>query len=256
MADQAASRVTVVTGGGNGIGAAVAAALGERGDRVVVSDITLSDAERTAKNITDAKGEALAVRVDITDPASIDDMFTAAAAAYGYVDTVVNIAGAWLRPKSVGFQSFREVTVEDWRWVTSVNLEGTFNMCKAAAEVLIDHGSGKIVNMASATFFGGTAGLSHYVSAKAGVIGLTRVLARELGPFGIQVNAVAPGAILTDDDPSDEVIADHRKRAESRSIKRIGTAADVVGPVLFLASSQADFVTGQTIVIDGGVVMH
>jgi NAD(P)-dependent dehydrogenase (short-subunit alcohol dehydrogenase family) len=253
---RAADTVTLVTGGGNGIGAEVARAFAARGDSVVVADIRMEDATRTARAIESNGGIGVPVQVDVTDQDSVRTMVDIALAGSGRLDVVANIAGAWLRPRSVGFQEYTKVSADDWDWVMDVNLKGTFNVCQTVGPILSRQGNGKIVNMASATFFGGIAGLVHYVASKGGVIGLTRVLARELGEYGVQVNAVAPGAIMTEDDPSPETRAVYAEKAKVRSIKRIGYAADVVGPILFFASEAADFVTGQTLVVDGGVFMH
>jgi 3-oxoacyl-[acyl-carrier protein] reductase len=249
-------QVTFVTGGGNGIGAAVCEAFAARGDTVVVADISPEDAAGTVARIRAAGGNASAAHIDITDRDSIKAGFEKVVEEHGGFDALVNIAGAWLRPKSVGFRAFADIGPDEWRWVTDVNLDGTYNMCHLGIPVLAERGGGAIVNMSSATFFMGTPGLAHYVAAKAGIMGLTRVLAREVGPLGIRVNAVAPGAILTDTDPSDDVVAFHSEKAQNRGIRRIATADDVAGPVLFFASSASQFVSGQTLVIDGGVVMH
>ncbi|HUF09049.1 MAG TPA: SDR family NAD(P)-dependent oxidoreductase [Rhodothermales bacterium] len=248
--------VAIVTGGGNGIGALVCEGLAKRGDAVFVADLSLADAERTVRSIQSHGGHAVPLSVDVTDRQSVDSMVREALHQAGQIDVLANIAGAWLRPRSVGFQDYTAISASDWEWVVDVNLTGTFNVCQAVGPVMSEMGSGRIVNMASATFYGGVAGLAQYVASKAGVIGLTRVLARELGAFGVRVNAVAPGAILTEDNPSEAILAIHREKAKMRSLKRIGHPQDVVGPVLFFASDVSDFVTGQTLIVDGGVYMN
>ena len=138
----------------------------------------------------------------------------------------------------------------------AVNLKGPFLCARAVLPVMRSQGRGKIINIASSTAFSGSAGRIHYVTSKAGIIGFTRTLASEVGKDNIQVNAVAPGSTLSEENPGPEIIRLRQSAAEERVLKRVQTPEDIVGTVLFLASSLSDFITGQAIVVDGGAVMH
>jgi 3-oxoacyl-[acyl-carrier protein] reductase len=249
-------RTVVITGAGHGIGKALCLGLAREGASVAVSDISLAAAEAVADEISRGGGTAHALVGDVTDVESIRRLFADAEARFGGIDVLINNAGAWLRPRTVGFKPFEQIEIDEWDWVVSVNLRGTFLCCREVLPYLKRRGKGKILNMASATVFQGTAGLAHYVASKAGVLGLSRTLARDLGQYNIQVNSLSPGAILTDDNPSDEVVAFHNALLQRRSLKRIAYAEDLVGAALFFASDDSDFITGQTLVVDGGSYTH
>ena len=138
----------------------------------------------------------------------------------------------------------------------AVNLKGPFLCCRAVLPAMRARKSGKIINISSSTVFSGSPGRIHYVASKAGIVGFTRTLAREVGDDNIQVNAVAPGSTLSEENPSEKIIEMRQNAARGRVLKRVQTPEDIIGSVLFLASSQSDFLTGQTLVVDGGEVMH
>jgi 3-oxoacyl-[acyl-carrier protein] reductase len=163
----------------------------------------------------------------------------------------VNNAGMYQRP-AVTRGPFEEISVEEWDRVMAVNLRGTFLCARAVIPHMKQVKHGKIVNISSGTVFSGTPRFAHYVTSKAGVIGFTRVLAKELGEWNINVNAVAPGLTLSMDEPDDAMIQAHEARAGGRAIKRIQKPDDLVGTVAFLCSPDSDFMTGQTLVVDGG----
>lgn len=236
----------LITGAGGGLGRAIALALSRRGVTVIAADIDLDQARETARLIEVAGGRAHAVLVDVTDPASATAAVEAAVAAAGPLAALVNNAAIYA---AIRRAPFSEITVEEWDRVMAVNLRGPWVMAVAAREVLLD--GGRIVNISSATVFSGSEQWAHYVASKAGVIGLTRVLARELGPRGITVNAVAPGFTLTE--ASYNLIEDADSYGVTRSaLKRAAQPDDIVGAVLFLTGPDSGYLTGQTLVVDGG----
>jgi 3-oxoacyl-[acyl-carrier protein] reductase len=181
-------------------------------------------------------------------------MAQAALERFGRIDGLVNNAAMYQRP-AVARGPFEELSVEEWDRVMAVNLRGVFLCSRAVVPAMKKQQYGKIVNISSATVHAGTPRFAHYVTSKAGVIGFTRVLARELGEFNITVNAIAPGLTQSLEDPDEAVIAYHEQRRQQRSIKRTERPEDLVGAVAFLCSHDSDFITGQTLVVDGGLVM-
>ena len=243
-------KVVIVTGGGRGLGAGYCRALAGEGASVVVADIT----EEGAREVADEIG-GLAVKVDVADEASVQSMVAAALERHGRIDILINNAAIFtelLRPP----KSFEEIPIEEWDRVMAVNVRGVWLCCKAIAPVFRRQRSGVIVNIASGTIYGGTAGFMHYVTSKAAVWGMTRVLARELGDAGVRVNSITPG--LTSSEAVQEVYPVDRLEAsaERRIFKREETGADLVGTVLYLCSDASAFVTGQSINVDGGAYMH
>ena len=243
-------KVVIVTGGGRGLGAGYCRARAGEGASVVVADIT----EEGAREVADEIG-GLAVKVDVADEASVQSMVAAALERHGRIDILINNAAIFtelLRPP----KSFEEIPIEEWDRVMAVNVRGVWLCCKAIAPVFRRQRSGVIVNIASGTIYGGTAGFMHYVTSKAAVWGMTRVLARELGDAGVRVNSITPG--LTSSEAVQEVYPVDRLEAsaERRIFKREETGADLVGTVLYLCSDASAFVTGQSINVDGGAYMH
>lgn len=244
-----ANKVAIVTGASQGIGAAYARALAVAGARVVVSDI--ADAAAVANEITNAGGSALAFRADVTDPDSVQAMVRAAIAKWETVDILVNNAALFgmLERKHV-----RDIPSEEWDAVMKVNVRGTFECIKAVLPYMQERRSGKIINITSGTILMGTPMLLHYVSSKGAIVAMTRALARELGEFNICVNCIAPGLTMSENVKRSITPAKIQASVAMRSIKREQTPGDLVGTVLFLASPDSDFITGQMIVVDGGVV--
>ncbi|MFI8595379.1 SDR family NAD(P)-dependent oxidoreductase [Microbacterium sp. NPDC078428] len=236
----------LITGAGGGLGRAISQALAARGITVVAADIDLDQAQETVRLIETEGGRAYAVPVDVTDPSSAAAAVAAATAAAGPLTALVNNAAIYA---TIRRSPFDEITVDEWDRVMAVNLRGPWVMAVAARHALQD--GGRIVNISSATVFSGSEQWAHYVASKAGVIGLTRVLARELGPRGITVNAVAPGFTLTE--ASYALIEDADSYGVTRSaLKRSAQPDDIVGAVLYLTGPDSGYITGQTLVVDGG----
>lgn len=246
--------MVVVTGGGHGIGREYCRAFAGAGAVVVVAELDGAAAERVAAELRASGAEALALRTDVADEASVDAMVSGVAARYGGVDVLVNNAAIFatvpLRRAGIA-----DLAVGEWDRTMAVNVRGTFLASRAVIPNMQRRGSGRIINVSSGTAFHGGGGWLDYITSKAAVLGFTRALAREVGPHGITVNAVAPGATPTEaTDPAE--VQRQQATISARAIPRVQTPDDIVGAVLFLASPQAAFITGQTLVVDGGRVMH
>ncbi len=245
-------RVAIITGAGRGIGVAYATALAAEGAKIVATDIL--DTENTVNIIKQAGGEAIGLPCDVTDPDAVHAMVAQSIEAYGKVDILVTNAAIFADLQQ---KPFMEIDEAEWDRVMQVNTRGVFTCVKAVVPEMRKNGYGKIINIASGTVFKGTPMLLHYVSSKGAMVAFTRALAREVGDDGICVNALAPGLTM-----SEKVIADDQWKAvqggnaATRAIKRDEMPEDLVGAMLFLCSSDSDFVTGQTLVVDGGSVMH
>ncbi len=242
------NQVALVTGGARGIGRAICEALTAAGAHVIVSDINLAAAQATAEDLSSKGPGAIAVDADVSNSESVEAMMKEALAQFGRIDILVNNAGI---TRDGLLMRMKE---EDWDLVMSINLKGVFLCTKAIMRNMMKQRSGRIINISSVVGVMGNAGQANYSASKAGVIGFTKSCAKEMAPRGINVNAVAPGFIATDmtDKLSDEVKAEFLRNIP---LGRAGTAEDVAQVVLFLASPAADYVTGQVIHIDGGMVM-
>ncbi|MBM4440388.1 MAG: SDR family oxidoreductase [Candidatus Rokubacteria bacterium] len=243
-------KVAVITGAASGIGFAYARRFLAEGARVVIADIV--DPVPAAEKL-DADGRAVGVRTDVSDAASAQALMDAAVARFGRIDVLVNNAAIFAALKP---QKFDEIPPAEWDRVLAVNVTGVWNCVRAAAPVMRAHGGGRIVNVASAIVAKGTAYLLHYVTSKGAVVAMTRALARELGADDITVNAVAPGLILSDTVQANPDITGFQVDAimRVRSLKREAYPDDVEGTVVFLASDDSAFMSGQTLVVDGGSV--
>ena len=256
MAGRLDGRVVVVTGGGHGIGKAYCRGAAAEGARIVVAEIDRDAAQQTAEAIEREYGaESLAVPSDVADEASAREMAAKTLERFGRIDVLVNNAAVFATIP-ISRVPIEEITVEEWDRVMAVNLRGIFLTCKAVLPAMKRQGSGKIINISSGTAFNGSPTRIHYVTSKAGVIGFTRTLAREVGPHGINVNAIAPGSTLSEENPTEEIIQMLRSGVENRALSRVQVPADLVGAVIFFASSDSDFITGQTLVVDGGGTLH
>lgn len=241
-------RVAIVTGAAGGLGRAFCLALAAAGARLLAADVSSEGAAQTVEAVSGAGGEAVAVTVDVTSPADTERMAAAALDRWGRVDIMVNNAGLYT---SLSRRPFFELPPEEWDRVIAVNLKGPWLCARAVYPAMKKQGYGKIINIASATFFSGSPLWSHYVASKGGLIGLTRSMAREVGDEGICVNAIAPGFTLTD--ASRTVMPDAETYGVTRgAIKRAEQPEDVTGLLVFLASDASNFITGQTMVVDGG----
>lgn len=239
-------QTAIVTGGGRGIGRAIALALGAAGAAVAVFEREAATAAETVSAIEKAGGKALAVPVDVTKLADVEAAVNKVLDLFKRLDIVVNNAG--ITRDSL----LMRMSEEDWEAVLKVNLTGSFAVCRAVARVLIKQKSGCIVNIASIIGLMGNAGQANYAASKGGLIAFTKSLARELAPRGIRVNAVAPGFIATA--MTDKIPADLReKMVQSIPLGRMGQPEDVARAVLFLAGPSAGYITGQVLVVDGGM---
>jgi len=247
-------KVIVITGAARGIGQEYARSFGATGARIVAADI--NDCSATVNLVKQAGGEAIAVRLDVADASSALATAQAATNTFGRVDGLVNNAALYATLRGGRFDS---ITEADWDATMTINVKGIWNCCKAIVPVMRQSGGGSIVNISSlAATYGMPFGL-HYTTSKAAVIGLTRGLARELGRDGIRVNALAPGTVLTD--ATREFFGQKFEKAVERirtdqTIQRNLMPVDLVGTVMWLLSDASAFVTGQTISVDGGTVMH
>jgi NAD(P)-dependent dehydrogenase (short-subunit alcohol dehydrogenase family) len=243
-------KIAVITGGAAGIGFAYATRFLAEGACVVVADI--ADPGPAVEKLA-APARALGIRTDVADATSVRAMVDAAIARFGRVDVLVNNAAvfATLTP-----QRFDEIPEAEWDRVMAVNVKGVWNCARAVAPAMRAQGGGRIVNVASAIVAKGTALLMHYVTSKGAVVAMTRALARELGPDRITVNAVAPGLILSDTVQANPAITSFQEAAimQARSLRREAFPADVEGTVVFLASDDSAFMSGQTLIVDGGSV--
>ncbi len=247
-------RTVIVTGGGVGIGRAYSLGLAKEGAKVVVADIQEEEAKKVAGEINEGGGEALAVPVDVTSVEKTRAMAETSLQKYGRIDVLVNNAGLYTAIKK---KPFSEISEDEWDKVLAVNLKGLFFCAQAVHPAMKDQGKGKIINISSGTALSGTPFFLHYVTSKGGVIGFTRALARELGPDNIAVNAITPG--LTISGPQQEGVLNPEQledRRRRRSFQRDQYPQDLVGTVIFLSSEDSDFITGQTINVDGGHNMY
>ncbi len=246
-------KVAIVTGSGMGLGRAYAIGLAREGAKVVSADIKFPEAQEVAAEIEAAGGQSLAVEVDVSDHARVQEMARRAVERFGRVDILVNNAGVCA---DVVSRPFAEISVEEWDKVMAVNVRGMFLCCQAVFPHMKAQGWGKIINVSSSTFFMPPSLVLHYVTSKAAVVGLTRALATEVGRFGIRVNALAPDLVPTEGGKRIATPEAHQASIKARAIKKELLPEDLVGTVVFLASHDSDFTTGQTFLVDGGKCMH
>ena len=247
-------KIAVVTGGARGIGKGICEALAKQGAWVVIADLRAEEAAATAAGITRSGGKAMAVKTDITDLDSVQAMVSTVKEAFGPVDILVNNAG-WDRMKP-----FLKTTPDFWDRVIDINFKGVLNTIYAVAPGMIERNSGKIINIASDAARVGSTGESVYSGAKGAVISFSKTMARELARNRINVNVVCPGPTptpLLDDMKAEDAFADKILSGMDKIIplKRMGTAEDIAHAVVFFASNEADFITGQVLSVSGGLTM-
>jgi NAD(P)-dependent dehydrogenase (short-subunit alcohol dehydrogenase family) len=241
--------VAIVTGAAQGIGRAIAEGLAREGARIVVAD--LQRAEEAAAAFPDGLGLA----VDVSREEDVERMVAETVERCGSIDILVNNAGLYA---SLEMRPFTEIPLEEWNRVMEINVASMFLASRAVVPVMRERGGGKIVNISSGTPFRGVPFLLHYVTSKGAIVALTRALAKELGKDGIHVNCVAPGFTMSDGVKAHPEVIEKLQEVSvaARTIQRDQVPEDVVGAVVFLCSPAADFVTGQTMVIDGGQYFH
>ena len=250
---QLAGKVAIVTGGATGIGSAIAKALADRGASLVLADI--AKAEHAAARLQARGARAVGVAVDVASETDAAAMADRAISTFGGIDILVNNAGIYasLKPKP-----FEEIDPAEWRRVMDVNALGVFLCIRAVLPAMKARGAGRIINISSGVAFKGNPYMAHYVASKGAVVSLTRALATELGPHNVLVNSVAPGFTLSEGVLANpELIAGVKERSlRGRVLARDMTPADLIGAVAFFAGPDAGFITGQTLVVDGGAYYH
>jgi NAD(P)-dependent dehydrogenase (short-subunit alcohol dehydrogenase family) len=242
-------RIAVVTGAGSGNGRAMAIGMGREGAHVVIADVNQQGAEMTAQEIAALGRQTLVLKTDVSQVSDIEAMVKAVTERFGRIDILVNNAGVIVR------QPMLEITEETWDRILDINLKGVFFCTQAVARVMVRQGKGKIINIASVVGVRAEPRRLHYNTSKAGVIMLTKSAAVELAPFHVNVNAIGPGLIetpMTHDLIGD--IGQAKYWQENIPWGRIGKPEDLVGAAIFLASDEADYITGVTIFVDGGFI--
>jgi 3-oxoacyl-[acyl-carrier protein] reductase len=250
---QVAGKVVIVTGGGTGIGKVYSTRLAEAGAKVVIADIAGEEGQKVADAITAAGGEALNVPTDVSDPDRVQHMADEVVNKFGRIDGLINNASMM---SVLERQSWLKIDLDEWDRVMAVNLRGIFLCCRAVYPVMEKQGGGRIINISSSRFWTGAPNRLHYSTSKAGVIGLTRSLATEVGDAGIAVNAITPGFTMSETQAATSSANYTTGRGNRRIFKRDQVPDDLVGTVIFLLSDASRFITGQTFNVDGGESMH
>jgi 3-oxoacyl-[acyl-carrier protein] reductase len=249
------NKVTIITGAAHGIGKAYARRFSEEGAHVVIADIDQAGGEAVAKALVDGGGSAWSRATDVRSLESVEALIRETVDRLGRIDVLMNNAAIYVTQR-LWKGPIEELAPEEWDRVLEVNLKGVFLCSKAVIPIMKKQRSGKIINIASGTFFSGSGNMPHYTTAKGGVVSLTRVMARQLGEWGINVNCMTPGSTMSEEFVSEAVVRRRQEAIDKRCFKRVERPADIVGTALFLASSDSDFVTGQLLVVEGGGIMH
>ena len=238
--DALAGKVAIVTGGAQGIGAAIANGLAREGATVVIADLAPPEG---------------GIRADVSSETNVAEMVEETLARHGRIDILVNNAGLYA---SLEMRAFTEIPLDEWRCVMDVNVASMFLTCRAAVPAMRKRGGGAIVNISSGTPFRGVPFLLHYVTSKGAIVAFTRALAKELGKDGVRVNCVAPGFTMSDGVKEHPQVIEKLRDVSiaARTLQRDQVPEDVVGAVVYLSGPGSAFVTGQTIVIDGGQTFH
>ncbi len=244
-------KVAIVTGGGRGLGQLYCLRLAEEGAKVVAADII--DVTDTVKQIEDRGGTAMGLKVDVSSEEDTLRLAAETVKRFGRIDILINNAAIYY---GVGLRPFYEIGVKEWDREMEVNVKGSWLCAKAVFPQMKKQGKGNIINISSGTIYSGTPGFLHYVTSKAAIIGLTHGMATELGGHGIRVNALAPGYTMTE--ASKILMPEERqvRAVQHRCLKRPEEPEDLVGAIIFLASDESEFMTGQTLLVDGGATLH
>lgn len=252
MIDALQNKVVIVTGGAHGIGRAYCLAFARAGSKIIIADLDQVAAAQVAVEARAAGGAALAIAVDVSEEHATKKMAAKALERFGRIDVLINNAAVFsVVPMNRG--PIETIDPGEWDRLMAVNLRGLFLCCRAVLPTMRTQKSGKIITIASGTVFAGAPGRIHYVTSKAATIGFTRTLAREVGGDNITVNCLAPGNTLSEENPSEQVVRFRESSVRLRALKRIQLPTDAVGAMLFLASPLSDFITGQTLNVDGGI---
>ena len=243
-----ANRVIVITGAAGGLGTAYARCLADDGAAVVLSDI--EEGKSAVEELTASNPRTLFIKTDIRSIDEVQRLVDTTVSRFGGIDVLINNAALF---SDLIRQPFERLTIEDWEKVLAVNVIGSFLCARAVVPIMKARQSGKIINVASNVVHKGLPFLLHYVASKGAVLAMTRALASELGEFGITVNAIAPGYILHEETAKSDQ-GRNEQVVKLRAISRTQTPDDLLGTIVFLASGESDFITGQTIVVDGGEV--
>jgi len=249
------NKTVIVTGAAHGIGRAFSEKLAAEGANVALLDIDGPRNREVAQGIVDAGGSAMALETDVQDFAAFERAAAAVAGRFGGVTSLVNYAGM-LNIIPITRCNFEHIPEEEWDHCFRLTVKGTWYGCKAVVPYIRKSGGGSIVNIGSSTVFISVPQRVHYVAAKSALIGYTRTLARELGGDGIRVNLLCPGNTLSDEDPDPATVALRAASAKRRCLPRVELPADLVGTLTYLVSDDSAFMTGQIMVIDGGVACH
>lgn len=248
-------KVAIITGSGQGLGKEFAKRFAKEGSKVVVADINIETAKIVAQEIKKVGGKAIAIKTDVSNEESVDEMAKKTFDHFGQIDILVNTAAIYY---NLRLAPPEELKVEEWEKVLRVNLIGSWLTSKAVFPYMKKQGKGKIVNISSDVAFAGVPGFLHYVSSKGGVIAMTRALAMEWGKYNINVNSAAPGYTMTDASLKKVKEAPESKEyvLTRQCFKRLGQPGDIIGTVVFLASEESDWITGQNICVDGGQILR
>ena len=248
-------KVVIITGGGQGIGKAYVEGFCKKGAKVVIAEINLEKAREVEKELTDMGGEVLAIKVDVSNEEETKMMAEKTIERFGRIDVLINNAAIYA---GLSMKPFDTISVEEWDRVFEVNVKGEWLCIKAVVPQMKRQGSGKIINISSGSWFIGAPMLLHYVTSKAAIAGLTRAISRELGEFNINVNTIAPGFTMSDASINMDGMPPGMDNmiAQQTALRRNEMPEDLVGAAIFLASDASDFITGQLLNVDGGMVMH
>ena len=255
MGDRLKDRVTIITGAGHGIGRAYACRFAGEGAQVVIAEIDEPAGEAAAAEIRARGDSAWARPTDVASLESVSGLMKETLERYGRIDVLLNNAAIYVS-QQLWKGPAEELPLADWDRVLEVNLKGVYLCCRAVIPIMKAQRSGKIINVASGTFFNGSGDMPHYTVSKSGVVALTRVLAKQLGDWNINVNCLTPGSTMSEEDITEQVRQRRESSAGSRAFKRVELPEDVTGTGLFLASADSDFMTGQLLVVEGGGILH